>query len=144
MEIKNRIAEHNYFIKDRIECGIALKGNEVKSIRNGMINLKGSWVAIENGELYLKGVHITKWETANLFDIDENRERKLLAHKNEIKKMLSDVKIKGITLVPLRIYEVNNKFKCEVGICEGKHLYDKREDNKKRVMERDIARSFKE
>ena len=73
MEIKNRIAEHNYFIKDRIECGIALKGNEVKSIRNGMINLKGSWVAIENGELYLKGVHITKWETANLFDIDENR-----------------------------------------------------------------------
>lgn len=143
VNIINRIAEHDYFIRERIECGIALRGNEVKSIRNGMINLKGSWVSIQNGELYLRGVHITKWNTSNIFDIDENRERKLLAHKAEIRDMLKDVQLKGVTLIPIRIYEKDNKFKCEVGICIGKHLYDKREDNKKRDIERQIARSLK-
>ena len=142
IEIKNKIAEHNYFIKETIECGIELRGNEVKSVRNGLINLKGSWVAIQDGELFLRGAHITKWETANMFDVDEKRDRKLLAHKKEIKHMTEAIKLKGITLIPLRIYRNKNKFKCEVGLCIGKHLYDKREENKKRDIQREISRNL--
>ena len=100
--IENRQARHKYFVDDTIECGISLVGNEVKSIRDGMANLKTSWVDIQEGELYLKGMHVSAWETTNKFDIDENRDRKLLVHKKEIRQLSEKIKQAGKTLVPLK------------------------------------------
>ena len=139
--IKNREATHNYFILDNLECGISLKGNEVKSIRFGMCNLKGAWVDISaDNQLILKGAHISKWDTANTFDVDEKRPRVLLAHKSEVRKLLQQVKEKGITLVPLEMYLVSGKYKVKVGICQGKKNYDKRRVEKEKQIQKDIAR----
>lgn len=140
INIQNRKARHDYFILDTLECGIALHGNEVKSICNGKASIKEAWCVIQNQELILKNMHITPWETANRFDVDEKRDRRLLAHKSEIRKLAHKVAEDGITLVPLRIYYANGKIKVEIGICKGKHNYDKRNTLKQRDTERKIAR----
>ena len=141
--IENRQARHEYFVDDTIECGISLVGNEVKSIRAGMANLKTSWVDIQEGEIYLKGMHVSAWETTNKFDIDENRDRKLLVHKKEIRQLSEKIKQAGKTLVPLKVY-FNNRGKCKVlvGICTGKKLYDKRQTAKEASMKRDALRGL--
>lgn len=142
--IENRQARHEYFVDDMIECGISLVGNEVKSIRAGMANLKTSWVDIQEGEMYLKGMHVSAWETTNKFDIDENRDRKLLVHKKEIRQLSEKIKQAGKTLVPLKVY-FNDRGKCKVlvGICTGKKLYDKRQTAKEASMKRDALRGLK-
>lgn len=142
--IKNREANHNYFILDTLECGISLRGNEVKSIRAGMCNIKESWIDIDDGELLLKGMHISKWDTANAFDVDERRNRVLLAHKSEIRKLKQKVKEDGVTLIPLEVYIVNGKYKVKLGVCKGKKNYDKRQSLKEQQVKRDISRHMKE
>lgn len=142
--IENRKARYNYFIEDTIECGISLRGNEVKSIYEGMCNIKDSWVQIQNGNLVIRGMHITPWITSNSYDIDVDREVQLLAHKKEIIKLENKLKTDGYTLIPLKIY-FNDKAKCKmlVGICKGKHTYDKRNALKEKQIKRDIERSYK-
>ena len=142
--IENRKARYNYFIEDTIECGISLRGNEVKSIYEGMCNIKDSWVQIQNGNLVIRGMHITPWRTSNSYDIDIDREIQLLAHKKEIIKLENKLKTDGYNLIPLKIY-FNDKGKCKmfVGICKGKHTYDKRNALKEKQIKRDIERSYK-
>ena len=132
-------------MNETLECGISLKGNEVKSIRDGKCNIKEAWVSIQNGNLVIRGMHIAKWDTANMFDVDENRERQLLAHKKEISKLSDAISQNGITLIPLKVY-FNDKGKCKilVGVCKGKHNYDKRESLKERQTKRDIDRALRE
>lgn len=142
--IENRKARYDYFIKEKLECGIVLKGNEVKSIAFGQASIKEAWCTIQNGNLVLRGMHISGWETSNSFDVDENRERQLLAHKSEIRKLAEAIKLDGVTLIPLKVYfSDNGKCKVEIGICQGKKNYDKRETLKKRQIKRDIEREGK-
>ena len=128
-------------IEETLECGIELRGNEVKSIRSGKASIKEAWVSVESGEMVIKQMHITPWETSNRYDVSEVRERKLLAHKAEIRKLSRAVQRDGYTLVPLKVYfSDNGKCKVLVGLCKGKKNYDKREAQK----ERDIKRSINE
>lgn len=145
MQIENRKAYHDYFVDETLECGISLRGNEVKSIRAGKAGIKEAWVVIQNGNLTLRGMHITSWGTANAFDVDEDREKRLLAHKKEILKLESQVSQKGVTLIPLKVY-FNEQGKCKVlvGVCRGKKNYDKREALKGKQGGRDIQRTMKE
>ena len=136
MEILNREAKFNYFILEEIECGIALVGTEIKSIRNGKANLKDSYAIIRGNEVYLLNMHINEYKEGNLFNHDPKRTRKLLLHKNEIKKLKKSVQEEGKTLVPLKLYFVKNKAKILLGLCKGKKNYDKRES----IKEKDIAR----
>lgn len=139
--IENRKAKYDYFIEETLECGIELRGNEVKSIRSGKASIKEAWVSVESGEMVIKQMHITPWETSNRYDVSEVRERKLLAHKAEIRKLSRAVQRDGCTLVPLKVYfSDNGKCKVLVGLCKGKKNYDKREAQK----ERDIKRSINE
>lgn len=142
--IENRAARHNYFIDDTLECGIELNGYEVKSIRCGMASIKEAWVSLEKGQMFIKQMHITKWDGAWDFKIDPTRERKLLAHKREINKWFNKVKLDGYTIVPLKVY-FNDKGKCKVliGLCKGKKLYDKRESAKKADATRAIQAEMK-
>lgn len=141
--IENRKAYHDYFIEDTLECGVQLRGNEVKSIREGKASIKEAWVAVENGELIIKKMHITKWDSANLFDVDENRERKLLAHKSEIKELDKKAQLQGYTLMPLKAYFNDGKCKILVGLARGKHNYDKRQVAKEKQAQRDMSRAIK-
>lgn len=144
MNIENKKAYHDYFVDEKIECGISLRGNEVKSIRNGMCNIKEAWCQIQDNNLVIRGMHISRWNTSNMFDVDENRERQLLAHKREILKLKQRVQEKGVTLIPLKVYFTSRgKCKVEVGVCRGKHNYDKRQDLKDKQIKRDIEREMK-
>ena len=144
INIENRKARHDYFILDTLECGIELRGHEVKSIRNGMCSIKESWCDITaNNTLVVNGMHITKYDRAFDFEIDEKRVKRLLAHKEQIAKMSKQIKEKGVTIVPLRVYFVNGRCKMEIGICKGKHTYDKRESLKQKDIKREIERSAK-
>ena len=125
---KNSKAYHDYFIDSKMECGIELAGTEVKSIRDGKVNMKDSYASIKNGELFIHSLHISPYEKGNIFNKDPMRSRKLLVHKNEILKLVGMVKQKGIALVPLSLYWDRNHVKVELGICRGKKLYDKRQD----------------
>ena len=136
MEILNREAKFNYFILEEIECGIALVGTEIKSIRDGKANLKDSYAIIRNNEVYLLNMHINEYKEGNLFNHDPKRTRKLLLHKSEIKKLKKSVQEEGKTLVPLKLYFVKNKAKILLGLCKGKKNYDKRES----IKEKDLAR----
>ena len=136
MEIVNRQARFNYFINEEIECGISLTGTEVKSIREGSANINDSYARVKNNEIYLINMFISKYKDGNIFNHEETRERKLLLHKSEIKKISKQVELNGYTLVPLKIYFVRGKVKVLLGICKGKKLYDKRETIKKRDLER--------
>ena len=143
INIENRKAHHDYFIEDTLECGIELRGNEVKSIKSGMCSLRDSWVTIQNNELVIRGMHITKYDTANDYDVDVKRERKLLAHRKEINKFADKIKLKGMTLIPVKVYESHGKIKVLVGLARGKHNYDKRNSLKESQMKRDIDRALK-
>ena len=137
MEIKNKKAYFNYFIDKEIEAGIELKGSEIKSLRKGSANIKDSYVRIKNNEVFLINTYIEKYEEGNTFNHNPTRERKLLLHKKEIKKLYEEVKMEGYTLIPLKIYLKNNKAKVLIGVARGKKLYDKREAIKKRDLERE-------
>ena len=144
MEIVNREARHNYFILDEIECGIALKGTEIKSIRVGKANIKDSYAIIKKNEVFLLNMFISPYEQGNIFNHQETRSRKLLLHKNEIFKLDNKVKLDGNTLIPLKVYFVKGKVKILLGVCKGKKNYDKRETIKERDIKRDIEKKIKE
>ena len=143
MEILNRKARFNYDLIDTIECGIVLKGTEIKSIRAGKANIKDSYGIVKNNEAYILNMHISPYENGGVFNHEETRTRKLLLHKNEILKLKNKLELEGFTLIPLKVYFVNGKAKIELGLCKGKKLYDKREDVKKRDIEREIAKKYK-
>lgn len=132
----NRKARHEYFIEDTYEAGIALTGTEVKSVRQGRVNIKDSYASIEKGEVYLNNMHISPYEQGNIYNVDPLRKRKLLLHKREIRKLLAATTQKGYTIVPLSVYIKNGLVKIELAIAKGKKLYDKREDIAKRDAER--------
>lgn len=139
----NREARHEYFVLEALETGIELKGTEVKSLRAGGVSLKDSWVDIENSELLVKGMHITPYAHGNIFNQDPMRQRKLLAHKSEIRRLLAQCKQQGYTLVPLSLYFKHGRVKMELGLCKGKKLYDKRADAAARDAKRSIDRAMK-
>ena len=140
---KNPVAHHNYFIESTIEAGIVLTGTEIKSIRNGKVNLKDSYANIKNGEAFIYGMHISPYENGNIFNKDPLRDRKLLLNKREIDKLFGMIKQKGYTLVPISLYFKDSFVKLELGIGKGKKLYDKREDMAKRDAEMNIKRALK-
>lgn len=137
MEMFNRKAKFNYFIESEIECGIELKGTEIKSIRKGSVSLDDSYARIKKGEVILTNMYIAKYEEGNRFNHDERRERKLLLHKSEIRKLERLIELNHYTLIPLKLYIKNGKAKVLLGVCKGKKLYDKRETIKKRDLERE-------
>lgn len=142
---KNPNAYHNYDIIDKIEAGIVLYGTEIKSIRNGKVNLKDSYAVIEkNGEVYVYSMNISPYEHGNIYNKDPLRPKKLLLNKSEIHKLIGMINLKGYTLVPIKIYFSRNFVKLELGIGKGKKLYDKREDIKKKDAERKIERFMKQ
>lgn len=143
MEINNRKAKYDFEIDDTIECGIVLKGTEIKSLRDGKANLKDSYAVIRNNEVFLLNTHISHYEQASVFNHDETRSRKLLLHKKEILKLNEKIKLQGLTLVPLKMYFKKNKVKVLLGIAKGKKNYDKRETIKKRDTERLIRKELK-
>lgn len=140
---KNPIAKHNYSIEDTLEAGIVLSGTEIKSIRNGKVNLKDSYATIKNGEAFIFSMHISPYEHGNIFNKDPLRDRKLLLNKREINKLIGLIQAKGYTLVPMSLYFKGNKVKLELGIGKGKKLYDKREDIAKREAQLKIQRALK-
>lgn len=140
---KNPVARHNYTIIDTIETGIVLTGNEIKSIRQGKVNLKDSYASISNGELFVHSIHISPYEYGNIFNKDPMRDRKLLLNKREIFKLVGLINQKGYSLIPISLYFKNNFVKLELGIGKGKKLYDKREDLKKKEAEMKIRKSLK-
>jgi len=142
--IDNRKARHEYFILEKHEAGIELCGTEVKSIRAGGSNLKDAYCSIKNGEIFIKGMHISPYDKGNIFNKDPDRPRKLLMHKKEIRKLNAQVMQDGIALIPTRMYFKDNRVKIEVGVCKGKKLYDKRQDSARRDAQRDIERTIKE
>ncbi len=141
---QNKKARHDYFIEQTIEAGIVLSGTEVKSIRLGKVNLRDSYAVVKNGEVILNSMHISPYEQGNIFNKDPMRERKLLLHKYEIKRLESLIQEKGLTIVPLRLYFKRGKVKVELGVAKGKKLYDKRTDIAERDAKREIDRKLKE
>ena len=139
----NKKAYHDYFIEEKIECGIALHGTEVKSLRMGKCSIKEAFIRIEDGEVYAYGMHISPYEKGNIFNKDPLRVKKLLLHKYEIHKLLGKIKEKGYTLVPLQVYFKEGKAKIEIGLARGKKLYDKRDDIAKKDARRETEREFK-
>lgn len=143
MEILNRKAKYNYQIFESLEAGIVLTGTEIKSIREGKANIKDSYARIKNDEIFLINMHISSYDNGNRFNHDETRERKLLLHKKEILKFRDKIKLEGYTIVPLKVYLKNGKAKVLIGLAKGKKNYDKREDIKKRDIERNIRARLK-
>ena len=141
---KNSKAYHDYFIEEKYEAGIELAGTEVKSIRQGHVNLKDSFCHIKDGEMSVIGMHISPYEKGNIFNRDPLRPRRLLAHKNEIRRLGQEVKLQGYTLVPLSLYFKHGRVKLNLGLCKGKKLYDKRETAAQRAAQRDIERAMKD
>ncbi len=141
--VKNPTAYHNYSIENTIEAGIVLTGTEIKSIRNGKVNLKDTYININNGEVFVYGMHISPYEFGNIFNKDPLRTRKLLLNRREIDKLYGMIKQKGVSLVPTKMYMKGNKVKLEIGIGKGKKLYDKREDIAKKDAQMKINRALK-
>lgn len=139
----NRKARHDYFILESYEAGIELTGTEVKSIRDGGLNLKDSWISIDNGELFIKQMNISPYEKGNIFNKDPLRTRKLLMHKREIMKLLGQVKQDGLTLIPISVYFKGSRVKVQVGLCKGKKQHDKRDAMAQRDAKRTIDRELK-
>ena len=144
IEIKNKKATFDYFIEEEIECGIVLKGSEIKSIREGLANLKDCYAIIRNGEVLLLNMYIAKYNNASIFNHEERRTRKLLLHKREILKLKDKIEISGYTLVPIKLYFKGNKAKILLGVGKGKKNYDKRESIKERDIKRDIEKRMKQ
>lgn len=140
----NKKARHDYFVEETYEAGIELYGTEVKSLRAGQANLRDSWCDISDGELFVKQMHISPYEKGNIFNRDPMRPRRLLMHKREILALFGKMQQQGYTLIPLALYFKHARVKVEVGLCKGKHLYDKRQDLAKRDAKRDIDRAMKQ
>lgn len=136
----NKKAYYDYFIEEKIEAGIELHGTEVKSIKNGKCSIKESYIKIENGECFIIGMNISPYENGNIWNVEPLRTRKLLLHKAEIRKLESIVTVKGYTLVPLSVYNLNGLIKIEIGVAKGKHNYDKRNTIKERDIKRQMER----
>ena len=139
----NKKAYHDYFVDEKIEAGLVLHGTEVKSLRMGKCSIKESFIRIENGEMFVYGMHISPYEKGNIFNKDPLRIKKLLLHKSEINKLTGKIKEKGFTIVPLQVYFKEGKAKMEIGLCRGKKLYDKRADIAKKDMKREAEKEFK-
>ncbi len=140
---QNKKAYHEYFVEESFEAGIELCGTEVKSLRKGACNLKDAWCTIDDGELFVCGMHISPYEQGNIFNRDPMRVRKLLMHKKEIMRLLGQVKQQGYTLIPISMYFKNSRVKVQVGLCRGKKLYDKRADAARKEMDRTAERAMK-
>lgn len=144
VSIENKKVFHDYYVEETLECGIELWGNEVKSLRSGKASIKESWISIEKGELVIKKMQITPWETSNKFDVDALRDKKLLAHKKEILNFKRKTEQQGYTIVPVKVYfDKNGRVKVLVGLAKGKHNYDKRRCEKEKQVKTDIARAMK-
>ena len=143
IEIKNKKATYDYFIEEEIETGIVLKGTEIKSIRQGLANIKDCYAIIKNNEVFLLNMFISKYENGSIFNHDERRTRKLLLNKKEILKLKDKVEISGYTLVPIKLYFKNNKAKILLGVAKGKKNYDKRETIKERDIKREMEKNYK-
>lgn len=139
----NKKAYHDYFVEEKIEAGLVLHGTEVKSLRMGKCSIKESFIRIENGEMFVYGMHISPYEKGNIFNKDPLRVKKLLLHKAEINKLTGKIKEKGFTIVPLQVYFKEGKAKMEIGLCRGKKLYDKRQDIAKKDQKREAEKEFK-
>ena len=139
----NKKAYHEYFIIDKYEAGLSLLGTEIKSIRKGKVQLQDAYISFIANEAYVKGMNIAKYDQGNIFNHIEDRERKLLLHKSEIIKLASKVKIQGFTVIPLRLYLSDGKAKLEIALAKGKSLYDKRNDDKVKSMERQAKQAVK-
>lgn len=140
---ENRKAFHEYFIEERFEAGIVLKGTEIKSVRKGHVQLKDSYVSFTNGEAFIKEMHISPYEYGNIFNHDETRERKLLLHKSELRKLSDKVKLKGYTVVPISMYLTKGNAKMEIALAKGKDLHDKRNSEKEKTAKREIEKAMK-
>ena len=143
MEVINRKAKFDYFVEEEIEAGIELTGTEIKSIREGNCNLKDCYGIVKNGEVFLLNMYIGQYKEGNLFNHNETRSRKLLLHKKEIKKLAQAIEVNGLTLVPLKGYFKDNKFKILLGVCRGKKNFDKRETIKERDIQREVKKNLK-
>lgn len=139
----NRKASHDYFIEDRFETGIVLVGTEIKSIRKGQVQLKDAYISFVNDEAFIKEMHISPYEFGNQFNHDETRMRKLLLHREEIRKLQTKVKLKGYTVVPISMYLSKGMAKMEIALAKGKDLHDKRNSEKEKVAKRDIEKAMK-
>jgi len=139
----NKKAFHDYFVEEKYECGIALFGTEVKSVRLGKINLKESWAQVRKGEVWVEGMHISPYEQGNVFNRDPLRPKKLLLHRKEIRKLDALVMRQGYTLVPLEVYLKDGLMKVQLGVCRGKQLHDKRDSMAKRDSDREIQRALR-
>lgn len=139
----NKKAFHDYFVIESLEAGIELFGTEVKSVRNGRINLKDAWCSIDGGEIFVRGMHISPYDHGNIFNRDPLRVRKLLLHKREINRLYGLMKQQGYTLIPLSAYFKKGRLKIQVGLCKGKKNYDKREDMARKSAKRDMERAVK-
>jgi SsrA-binding protein len=139
----NRQARHNYFIDEIYEAGLVLLGSEVKSLREGKANLKDSYARIQRGEAFLVNAHVSPYSGANQFNHEPTRTRKLLLHAGEIERLTGKTKVRGLTLIPLKLYFKNGRAKVELGLARGKKLYDKRETLRKKIAEREVERSLK-
>ncbi len=139
----NKKAYHDFFIDETYEAGIALHGTEVKSLRMGKCSIKEAFIRIENGEVFVYGMHVSPYEKGNIFNKDPMRGKHLVMHRYEINKLLGKIKEKGFTLVPLQVYFKNGKAKVEIGLARGKKLYDKRADIAKKDMKREAEKEFK-
>lgn len=143
MEIYNRVARHDYFIEEEYECGIALTGTEIKSIRKGSCQIKDSYGIIRNNELFILNMHIGIYNEGNIFNHEETRTRKLLMHKKEILKLYGRIHLEGYTLIPLKMYLKHNRVKVLLGLCKGKKQFDKRESEKDRDIKRQLDKARK-
>ncbi len=139
----NKKAYHDYFILEKFEAGIELFGTEIKSIRQGKLNLKDAWCSIDGGEIFVNGMHISPYDHGNIFNRDPMRVRRLLMHKKEILRLFGLVKTQGCTIIPLSVYFKKGKAKLEIGLCKGKKLYDKRDDAARKSAQRDIERGMR-
>ena len=140
----NRSARHEYFVLESYEAGIVLQGTEVKSIRQGRVNLKESYATVQNGEVLVHSMHISPYEQGSIFNADPLRPKKLLLHRSEIRKLKADVQQKGLTLIPLQIYLKDGLMKLELGLCKGKRLHDKRDSIAEKDAQRDIERALRQ
>ena len=140
---QNKKAYHDYFVLEKLEAGIELFGTEVKSIRQGKINLKDSWCFVKDGEMFVNGMHISPYEQGNIFNRDPLRTKRLLLHKREIRRFYAQVKQEGLAIVPLSVYFKKGRAKVEIGLCKGKKLYDKREVAAKKDAQRTIERNLR-
>ena len=141
---QNRSARHDFFVEESVECGIALHGTEVKSMRQGKVNLKESYAQIRDNEVLVQSMHISPYEQGSIFNTDPMRPKKLLLHKAEIRKLKAQVQQKGYTLIPLSVYLKDGRMKLELGVCKGKKNYDKRDAMQERDTQREMQRAMRD